>query len=67
MITCEGGNKIPCVVKASLYIRFYENRHGIKLAQDKADEEAAKEGFVLDHSGESSEKHNETVTMSLAA
>jgi len=52
MITCDGGKKVPCVMKASLYIRFYERRHGVKLPHDRADEEAAKEGFVLDHSGE---------------
>ena len=52
MITCQGGKKIPCVMKASMFIRFYENQHGVVLPPEKADQEAAKEGFVLDHSGE---------------
>lgn len=67
MITCKGGDKIPFVMKASLYIRFYERRHGVKLTHDRADEEAAKEGFVLDHSGECQPKGIRTARKSRAA
>jgi hypothetical protein len=52
MITCNGGKDIPCVMKAVHYLHYYENRHGVKLSPEMADKEAAKEGFVLDHSGE---------------
>jgi hypothetical protein len=52
MITCKGGKDIPCVMKAVHYLRYYQNKHGIKLSPEMADKEAAKEGFVLDHSGE---------------
>lgn len=52
MITCKGGEDIPCVMKAVHYLNYYENRHGVKLSPELADKEAAKEGFVLDHSGE---------------
>jgi hypothetical protein len=55
MITCKGGKDVPCVMKLSHYLRYYERMHGTKLSPEMADKEAAKEGFVLDHSGERSD------------
>jgi hypothetical protein len=52
MITCKGGKDVPCVMKLAHYLRYYERRHGTRLLPEMADKEAAKEGFVLDHSGE---------------
>lgn len=45
---------VPCPMKLSHYLRYYERRHGTRLSPEAADKEAAKEGFVLDHSGETS-------------
>lgn len=56
MITRKGGKDIPCVMKAVHYLRYYENKHGIKVSPEMADKEAAKEGFVLDHSGETKDR-----------
>jgi hypothetical protein len=32
-ITCKGGNDIPCVMKAVHYLRYYENKSGIRLPE----------------------------------
>lgn len=45
---------VPCVMKPAQYLRYYERNHGSRLSPREADKEAAKEGFVLDHTGESS-------------
>lgn len=42
---------VPCEMKLSHYLQYYERRHGTRLLPEEADKEAAKEGFVLDHSG----------------
>jgi hypothetical protein len=52
MITCRGGKHIPCVMKLAHYLRYYEARHGTPLSPEMADREAAKEGFLIDHTGE---------------
>jgi len=52
MITRKGRRHIPSVMKLAHYLRYYERRHGTKLSPEAVDEEAAKEGFVLDHSDE---------------
>jgi hypothetical protein len=49
MIACKGGKDVPCAMKLSHYLRYYERMHGTKLSPEMADKEAAKEGFVLDH------------------
>ncbi len=54
MITCNGGKSIPCRMKLSHYLRYYENGHRIRLSPEKAEKEALKEGIVLDFSGEAS-------------
>jgi hypothetical protein len=46
-----GRKDVPCVMKLAHYLRYYERRHGTRLSPELADREAAKEGFVLDHSG----------------
>jgi hypothetical protein len=38
MITRKGGKDIPCVMKAVHYLRYYENKHGIKLSPEMADQ-----------------------------
>jgi hypothetical protein len=43
---------VPCVMKLTHYLRYYERTHGTRLSPEEADKEAAKEGFVLDHRGE---------------
>jgi hypothetical protein len=43
---------VPCVMKLAHYLRYYEQRHGSRLSPELADQEAAKEGFALDHGGE---------------
>lgn len=42
---------VPCEMKLSHYLRYYQRLHGTRLAPGEADKEAAKEGFVLDHNG----------------
>lgn len=54
MITCNGGKGIPFRMKLSHYLRCYEQRHGIQLTRESAEQEALKEGIVLDFSGEAS-------------
>jgi|HubBroStandDraft_6_1064221.scaffolds.fasta_scaffold116309_3 hypothetical protein len=49
MITCNGGKSAPCMMTMAQYLRYYEERHGVRLSRETADKEAAKEGFVLDH------------------
>jgi hypothetical protein len=43
---------IPCVMKLAQYLRYYERKHGSRLSPEEADKQATKEGFVLDHTGE---------------
>jgi hypothetical protein len=53
MITHGATKNIPCVVKLSSFLRYYENVHGIRLSPEMAEQEAPKEGFVIDYAGES--------------
>jgi hypothetical protein len=49
---------VPCVMKLAHYLSFYERRHGTRLSPELADQEAAKEGFALDHGGETRRSGN---------
>lgn len=53
MFTCSRDKSTPCVVKLSQFLRYYENVHGIRLSPEMADQEASKEGFLIDYAGES--------------
>jgi len=53
MFTCSRDKSTPCVVKLSQFLRYYENVHGIRLSPEIADQEASKEGFLIDYAGES--------------
>ena len=54
VITCNGGKGIPVRMKLSHYLRCYEERHGIRLSPELVEQEALKEGIILDFSGETS-------------
>lgn len=56
MITCNEGKNIPCLMKLSHYVRYYQQRYGIRLSREMAEKEAAREGMVLDLSGASEPK-----------
>ena len=56
MITCNQGKEIPCLMKLTHYLQYYEQRYGVRLSREAAEKEAAREGFILDRSGESSPK-----------
>jgi hypothetical protein len=43
MITCNGRKDVPCVMKLSHYLRYYERMQGTKLSPEMADKEAANE------------------------
>jgi hypothetical protein len=51
MITHNRGKDVPCVMKLTHYLRYYERRYGIRLSPEMAEKEAAREGFILDRSG----------------
>ena len=51
MITCNEGKNIPCLMKLTHYVRYYQQRYGILLSREMAVREAAREGMVLDLSG----------------
>ena len=51
MITCNQGKGIPCVMKLTHYLRYYEERCGIRISREMAEKKAAREGFVLDLAG----------------
>jgi hypothetical protein len=51
MITCKGPRDAPIVMKLSHFLRYYNNTHGSTLPQERADEEAAKQGIIIDRSG----------------
>jgi hypothetical protein len=51
MITCNQGKGIPCVMKLTHYLRYYEQRYGSRISPEMAEKEAAREGFVLDLTG----------------
>ncbi len=53
MITRNNGDGVRLVMKLQHYLRYYQQRNGIRLTREMADKEALKEGFILDHSGES--------------
>lgn len=54
MITRNNDNGTRLVMKLQHYLRYYEQQHGIRLTREMAEKEAMKEGFILDHNGESS-------------
>jgi hypothetical protein len=56
MITCNEGKNMPCLMKLTHYLRYYQQRYGIQLSREMAEKEAAREGIVLDLSGASEPK-----------
>lgn len=56
MITCNDGKNIPCLMKLTHYVRYYQQRYGVQLSREMAEKEAAREGIVLDLSGASEPK-----------
>jgi hypothetical protein len=47
MITFNQGKNVPRVMKLSHFIRYYEQRPGVRLPPEMVDPEDAKEGVVL--------------------
>ena len=56
MITCKGRKGIPMMMNLPTYLRFYQNTRGLQLSPERADDEAAKQGIVIDHSGDAAQK-----------
>jgi len=52
MIASNKCRNATIVMKLSQFLRYYQNTKGVSLSPEKAEDEAAKYGMIIDRSGE---------------